>query len=196
MNRTTTAVILLLAICSACSGETKGSQTASGTTTAGAGRTQGARAFDACALLLKADVDATFAPRTFTLDPASQPDIAGTATLASVSTCTFVSAGASVRDMMTVGLLARRSPSDASGVTVATAKVGAAQLKATPVDLPGLGDAAYWINLGSANRPSIQVNVFKGPRVWLIFSASAAGLDANATVEHLAKIAEAALGRL
>lgn len=196
MIRVTKTVVLLLAICSACSGETKGSQTASATTTADASGTQGARALDACALLLKADVDATFAPRTFTLEPASQPDVAGTGKLASVSTCTFVSRGASVRDMMTVGLLARRAPSDASGVTVATAKAGAAQLKATPVDLPGLGDAAYWINLGSANRPSIQVNVFKGPRVWLVFSASATGLDAEATVEHLARIAEAAVGRL
>ena len=196
MIRGTKAIVLLLTICSACSGDTKGSRTASATTTADAPDEQSARTLDACALLLKADVDAAFAPRTFTLEPASQPDFAGTGKLASVSNCTFASRGASVRDMLTVSLLARRAPSDATGVTITTAKAGAAQLKATPVDVPGLGDAAYWVNLGSANRPIIQLNVFKGSRVWLVFSASAAGLDVNAAVEHLTRIAEATLGRL
>ena len=194
MIRGTKAVVLLLIITSACSGDSKGARTAEAS--AATTLSQTARPFDACAFLLKADVDAAFAPRTFTLEPKGRPDIASTGQLAAVSTCTFASRGASVRDLLTVSLLARRAPSDASGVTVATAKSGAAQLKATPVDVTGLGDAAYWVNLGSANRPSIQLNVFKGPRVWLVFSASAGGLNVDATVEHLTKIAQAALARL
>ena len=194
MIRGTKTFVLLLALCSACAGDTKGSQSA--TTTAAATVAQTARTLDACALLLKVDVDAAFAPRTFTLEPKVQPDIASTGKLAAVSTCTFVSRGATIREMMTVGLLARRAPSDASGVTVATAKSGAVQLRATPVDVPGLGDAAYWVNLGSANRPDIQLNVFKGEQLWLIFSASAAGLNADTAVEHLTTLAEAALARL
>jgi hypothetical protein len=59
-----------------------------------------------------------------------------------------------------------------------------------------LGDAAYWVNLGSATRPSIQLNVFKGPRVWLVFSASASGLDVDAAVGHLTALARASLTRL
>lgn len=193
MIRGTKAVVLLLALCSACSGDTKRSRTAEASAATGS---QTARPFDACAFVLKADVDAAFAPRTFTLEPKGRPDIASTGQRADVSTCTFASRGASVRDLLTVGLLARRAPSDASGVTVATAKAGAAQLKTTPVDVPGLGDAAYWVNLGSANRPSIQLNVFKGPRVWLVFSASAAGLNVDAAVGHLTNVAQAALARL
>ena len=196
MFRGTKAVVLLLVICSACSGDSKGSRTAAATAATSATGSQTARQFDACALLLNADVDAAFAPRTFTLEPKVSPDVASTGQLAAVSTCDFTSRGASVREMLTVGLLARRAPNDASGVTVAMAKAGAAQLKATPVDVPGLGDAAYWVNLGSANRPSIQLNVFKGPRVWLIFSASAAGLDVSAAVEHLTTLAQATLPRL
>ena len=189
MFNATKELILLLAVCSACSGDTKGMK-------ASATDPQTVRTFDACALLLKSDIDAAFAPRTFTLEPMGRPDIASNGQLAAVSTCTFASRGANIREMLTVGLLARRAPSDASGVTVATAKAGAAQLKATPVDVPGLGDAAYWVNLGSANRPSIQLNVFKGPRVWLVFSASAAGLDVDATVARLATLAGAAVGRI
>lgn len=196
MFRGTKALVLLLALGSACSGDSKGSRTGAAAAAPASSSPQYASTFDACALLLVADVDAAFAPRTFTLEPKSPPDRASTGQMAAVSTCTFASRGASVREMMTVGLLARRAPTDASGVTVATAKSGAAQLKATPVDVPALGDAAYWVNLGSATRPSIQLNVFKGPRVWLVFSASAAGLDLDAAVEHLSALARASLARL
>lgn len=196
MFRGTKVVVLLLALGSACSGDSKGSRTAAATAVLSAAGSQAARAFDACALLLNADVDAAFAPRTFTLEPTNPPDVVSKGQMAAVSTCTFTSGGASVREMLTVGLLARRAPTDASGVTVVQAKSGSAQLKATPVDVPGLGDAAYWVNLGSASRPSIQLNVFKGPRVWLIFSASAAGLDVDAAVEHLTAIARVSLSRL
>lgn len=191
------ATVLLLAVCAACSGDSKGSDPAAETTAAGrAASSATSRAPSACVLMTKADVDAAFAPRVFTVEPQTTPDVAGTGTLASVSKCTYVSRGASIREMFTVGALVRQAPTDATGVTVAVAKDGAAKLNATPVDVSGLGDAAYWINLGSTTRPIIQLNVFVGPRLWLVFSASAPTLSTDAALADLRKIAEAALGRL
>ena len=196
MRRDPKSVLLLLAVLSACAGDTKGSQTAQ-SSPAGQARAAApaAASLGACALLLKADIDAAFAPRVFTVEPQNRPDTKGTTSMASVSRCTYASRGASVREMMTVGLVARQAQNDASGVTVAVAKEGAAKLNATPVDVPGLGDAAYWINLGSAQRPVIELNVFIGPRLWLVFSGSAPTLDTDTALAHLRQVAEAALAR-
>ena len=154
------------------------------------------RPLDACALLLKSDVDAAFAPRVFREGEKGRGDFAGTAKLATVASCTFTSRGASLRDLLTVGVLARRAPSDKGGVTVAAAKDGAVKLNMTPVDVPGLGDAAYWVNLGSSRRPIVQLNVLKGKRLWLVFSASAARLDTEAALAGLTTVARATLARL
>lgn len=197
MRRNPKAVILLLTLCSACAGDTKGAQASQAEPASQARAAAPATAtVGACALLLKADVDAAFAPRVFTLEPQNGPDIAGTDRMASVSHCTYASRGASIREMMTVGLVARQAQNDASGITVATAKAGAVKLNATPVDVAGLGDAAYWINLGSARRPIIELNVFKGARTWLVFGASAPTLDTDTALADLRKVAEAALARL
>ena len=150
---------------------------------------------DACAMMLKADVEAAFAPRVFGAGEPGRGNFAGTAKLASVSSCSFTSRGASLREMLTVGILARRAPSDQTAMTAAMAKAGAVQLHATPIDVPGLGDAAYWVNLGSARRPIIQLNVLKGKRLWLIFSASAATLGTDAALASLTKVAKATLAR-
>jgi hypothetical protein len=150
---------------------------------------------DACALMSKADVEAAFAPRLFGAGEPGRGNFAGTAKLASVSSCSFTSRGASLREMLTVSILARRAPSDQAGTTAAMAKAGAVQLHATPVDVSGLGDAAYWVNLGSARRPIIQLNVLKGKRLWLIFSASAATLGTDAALASLTKVAKATLAR-
>jgi hypothetical protein len=182
---------------SACSGETKespGMASTSREARSDVAPTRGGP--DACALVLKADVDAAFAPRVFETGEVGRGNVAGTAKLASVSGCTFTSRGASVKEMMTVSLIARHAPNDQGGVTVATAKDGAAKLNATPVDVQGLGDAAYWINLGGSKRPVIELNVFKGQRLWLVFSASAATVGSDATLAGLTKVAETALGRL
>lgn len=151
---------------------------------------------DACALLLKADVDAAFAPRVFGNGEKGQGDIVGTARLATVSSCTFTSRGASSRELLTVSLLARRAPSDPTSVSIATAKAGAVTLNATPIDVPGLGTAAYWVNLGSSNRPIIQLNVLKDRRLWLILSASALKLEIDTALAGLTQAAKAALARL
>lgn len=186
--------VLLLAACAACSGDAKGSKPAATMSAAGSAATS--RAPSACVLVTKADVDAAFAPRVFTVEPETTPDIAGTDRIAAVSACTYASRGASIREMITVGALVRRAPADAAAVTVATAKAGAVKLNATPVDVPALGDAAYWINLGSATRPIVELNVFVGPRLWLVFSASAPTLSVEVAVAELRKVAETALGRL
>ncbi len=151
---------------------------------------------DACALVLKADVDTAFAPRVFASGEAGRGNVAGTARLAAVSGCTFTARGAFVRDTMTVSILARRAPDDTSAVTMSSAKAGAVQLKATPVDVPGVGDGAYWVDLGSSTRPNIQLNVLKGKRLWLIVGVTASALDTDAALAGLTKVAKAALGRL
>lgn len=191
------AIMLLLACCAACSGDARGSKSAAATTAGGtAASSTSQRAPGACALVTKADVDAAFAPRVFTVEPQTTPDVAGTGKLASVSKCTYASRGASVREMTTVSALVRQAPTDAAGVPVATAKAGAVKLNAAPVDVPALGDAAYWINLGSATRPIVELNVFVGPKLWLVFSASAPTLGVDAAVADLRKVAESAVGRL
>jgi len=154
-----------------------------------------AQGASACALLLKADVEAAFAPRVFGDGATGVGAFAGTAKLASSSSCTFTSRGGSVRDLLTVGLVVRRAPTDQAGVTLATAKGGAVKLKMTPVDVTGVGDAAYWVDMGSSKRPNIQLNVFKGKRLWFIFSATAAGLNAETALAGLTRVAKATLAR-
>lgn len=198
MIRNRKASVLLVAVFVACSGETKDSKGSASASTDASRREVAAKAepLDACALLTKADADAAFAPRLFENGEKGRGDIAGTDRLAAVSSCTFTSRGATAKETMTVGILVRRAPSDDTGVTVAGAKEGAMRLKTTPIDVPGLGDAAYWVNLGSSTRPVIELNVFKGRRLWLIFSATGSKLDPEGAVADLAKLAEAALGRL
>lgn len=197
MMRYPKALVLLLAACSALSckaGESKSAVSTSGNAQSDVAPTAGP--LDACALMLKADVDAAFAPRVFGDGEKGVGDVAGSATLAAVSGCTFVSRGASAKEMMTVSVLARRAPDDETGMTVAMAKDGAVKLNATPVDVPGLGDAAYWVNLGSSTRPIIQLNVLKGKRFWLIFSATASQLGTDTALAGLTQVARATLGRL
>lgn len=197
MIRCRKALVLLVAVFVACSGETREANGGSSMSTGEPPEVADKEApLDACALVTKADVDAAFAPRVFETGEPGRGNVAGTDTLASVSGCTFTSRGASVREMMTVSVVARRAPGDKAGVTVATAKDGAVRLNATPADVAGLGDAAYWINLGSATRPVIELNVFKGERLWLIFSATGSKLDTDSALAALTKLAQTSLGRI
>lgn len=202
MIRSKKALVLLVAVCSAFSGETSESKgSASTSSDARSDVVQPAGPLDACALVLKADVDAAFVPRVFGNGEKQRGYPAGTAKLATVSGCTFTSRGASVREMMVVSILARRAPNDKTGITVAKAKEGAVKLNAelklnaAPVDVPGLGDAAYWIDLGSSARPTIALNVFKGQRLWLVYSSMAPKGGADAALAGLTKLAKATLGR-
>jgi hypothetical protein len=150
---------------------------------------------DACKLLKQADVEAAFAPRKFDAGTAGKAAVKSSPQLAAVSQCTYTSSGATAKDRITVSLLARRAPSDTSGVTPQAAKTGAIELKATPVDIAGLGDGAYTVNMGSAAFPVIQVNVFRGKRDWFVFACAAMKMDPNGAVAGLKKIAATTLAR-
>ena len=150
-----------------------------------------AQDWDACAMLLKADVEAAFAPRVFSPGTPGHDKPKSSPKLADVSSCTYSSPGAFAKDRLSATLLARRSPDDASGVTPQAAREGAIKLKGIPVDVAGLGEGAYWLNLGSSAFPVIQLNVFRGKREWFIFSISGRAIDSNAALAGLMKMAKA-----
>jgi hypothetical protein len=145
---------------------------------------------DACAMLHKEDVEAAFAPRKF---DSGKPGFAvkSSPTRAAVTSCTYTSQGGTTKETVTITLGVRRAPSDATGTTPEAAKAGAIQLKATPIKLDGLGKGAYMMKLGN----SIQLNVFRGKREWLIFGGNARALDNEAVLAGLMKIAQATLAR-
>jgi hypothetical protein len=66
---------------------------------------------------------------------------------------------------------------------------------AQPADIPGLGDGAYWVNLGG-QRSGVSVNVKHDPRTWLTVSESSSGQDVSLTVDRLTAIARGVLARL
>jgi hypothetical protein len=148
---------------------------------------------DACKLMQKTDVEAAFAQNKFDGGSLSQT-MKGSAKLAAVSECIYTSKGASIKETLSVSLLLRRAPTDATAMSPAQARTGAVALKATPVDVSGLGEGAYWVNLGTARAPSIQLNVFRGKREWLVYGA-AGNNDSNALVASLTNIAKATSSR-
>jgi len=156
---------------------------------------QGApKGLDACSLITKADVDAAFAPRIFETDN-SGPAQRMSSKYAEVSNCTFVSKGATVRDLATVTVSVRVATSDAYGVGIDKMKAGAVALKGTPVDVAGVGDGAYWVNLGSSARPARQLAVAKGKRVWLTFGEGSPALSDAEAVAKLTRLAKSGLGK-
>lgn len=148
--------------------------------------------WDACTMLKKNNIETAFAPRLFDSGQLEKNPYKATAKMATVSTCTYVSAGATPKERMSVSLKAWRAPSDADGMTSEKAKIGAVTIKATPVDVAGLGDGAYWIDMGSNKMPLVQLNVFKGKRNWLIYTASGRQLDQTTALTGLIKLAKAA----
>ena len=142
-------------------------------------------------MLLKADVEAAFAPRVFTPGTPGHDKSDSSPNLADVSSCTYSSRGASAEDGLTVTLLARRSPEGASNVTPQTIKEGEIKLNGVPVDVPGLGEGAHWVNMVDSAFPTIRINVFRGKREWLIFSATTRAIDGNAALAGLTKMAKA-----
>ncbi|MFZ4478823.1 MAG: hypothetical protein ACOYNZ_02900 [Rhodoferax sp.] len=154
-----------------------------------------AQEWDACAMLSKADVDAAFAPRVFEPGARGNEGAKSSPRAADLSSCTYSSPGASVKDRISVTLLARRSPDDASSVTPQTAKEGAVKLNGVPADVSGLGEGAYWVNLGSSTFPVIQLNVFRGKREWYVVSAATKAIDTNAALAGLTKAAKSVASR-
>jgi len=207
MTRRPAAFALSTALLAACGGGTVEKSAAdappsstvavSGNTDAHASRT-GTTA-DACLMISPADLAEVFAPRTFVVDTSgpvsrNQP---GTAKTNTITSCTYTS-GTTMRDMMTINLTVVTAPNDAAHATVEQMKQGVAALglNATPVDIASLGDAAYWVNLGSAQRSAIAVNVKHAPRQWLTIGESSAGDRVEESVDRLTKIARKALEQL
>lgn len=154
-----------------------------------------AQDWDACAMLLKADVDAAFAPRVFEPGVPGHENAKSSSKLADLSSCTYSSPGATAKNRLSVTLLARRSPDDASSVTPQTAKEGAVKLNGVPTDVTGLGEGAYWVNLGSSSFPVIQLNVFRGKRQWFVISAATKAIDTNTALAGLTKLAKTMTAR-
>ena len=193
--RLTAAATFLLVACSG--GEKSGEKpsTSAGTPAADAPATASESALDACALVSAGDVNAAFAPRVFEVDN-SGPSASVKTKFGSSSSCTFVSKGASIRDMVTVSLTVSRAFDEKNAVTVAQMKKGVVDLKGTPVDVPGLGDAAHWYNLDGPTRSSIGLQVQEGKLTWLNLGESSVGQPADVTVARLSKVASAALAKL
>ena len=151
--------------------------------------------WDACAMLRQADVQGAFAPRQFGPGVPGKSVVKSTPTMATVSTCKYTSDGATARERISVSLLARRAPSDTTGVSPQAARAGAVQLKATPVDVAGLGEGAYWVNLGSSALPVLELNVFRGKRDWLVFSCAGSRLDTTLALASLTRVAKATMAQ-
>lgn len=167
---------------------------AAGALTALAGVAQ-AQPMDPCAMIRKADLETVFS-RSFEAGIAGPPQ-AGTAKRAAVASCTYTSPAPQPRDMLSVSFVVRRSPEGMKGISLETAKAGAVQVKATPVDVPGLGDGAYWINLNTEASPNYQLNVMAGGgRYWLIFSSFGLRLEPAKAIPMLSTLARVTLPRL
>jgi hypothetical protein len=155
---------------------------------------------DACALVTPDDLAAIFTGRSFAVDnsspvPRKTPARPG---MNAITSCTFVSSGTGVKDMISVSVILTIAPSDEAQQSVERMKAGVASLgvAARPVDITGLGDSAYWVNLGSDRRSAVAVNVQRNPRYWLSVSESSSGQEEAVTVSRLTEVAKAVLGRL
>ena len=154
---------------------------------------------DACKLISPQELGEIFAGRTFVIDnsgPVARNQQGG-ANKNALTTCTFVSAGVSVEDKNVVTLLVKTAPNDAAHHSTEVMKAGVKQLGlgVEPSDIPGLGDGAYWVNLGT-RRSAVQVNVKHDPRIWLVVSESSSGQDVSTTVARLSDIARRVLPRI
>jgi len=200
-----TRVTMTVLVLTACAGEAKNAeQSGSGAMSAAPAASAGgagdrSATTDACTLITTSDLATVFAPRAFVVDTSGPPrNRPGKAKQAAVTTCTFVSAGASLRDLMSVTVMVRTTPEGAPHPTIERMKKGAASLGlgAKPIDVAGLGDGAYWINLGSAQRSGVAINVDHGNVHWLTVSESSSGVSVDETAARLTKLAGIALGRL
>jgi hypothetical protein len=179
-------------------------ETATGTTAGntGAGAPTAAAASetpDACTLVTPDELAAIFAGRSFTQDalPAERRNSPGGPRRNAVTSCTFVSTGASIPDMMTVSIVLTTAHSDKAQPTMDKMWAGAAKLgqKVELKTVDGLGDGAYWFNIGGGSRSGIVLSVMRNPRHWLAVSESSSGQEESVTVSRLSAVAKAALGR-
>lgn len=188
---------LLVGALAAFSGVACGSDGGGATAAGGSGGSSPAGSWDACAMLLKSDVEAAVPGRLFADGMHGAGESPGSASLAAVSICGYTARGATAADTVTINLLARRAPNEATAPTLDSAKSGAMQIGATMItDVSGLGGAAFWdLAPTGGSRVSLQLNVFKGKLVWLIFGVSGLA-DTQTSLAAATKVAQASLPRV
>lgn len=197
MLKPASALSVLMLALAGCSPADEGAS-APGAPAPGPASAATAAAPDACQLVAPAELAEIFSGRTFVVDtssPAPPPPSGPGRNM--IATCTFVSEGASVADMMVLTLLVTIAPRDSAQASVEAMKTGVLSVSpgAQPADIPGLGDGAYWVNLGG-QRSGVSVNVKHDPRTWLTVSESSSVQDVSLTVDRLTAIARGVLARL
>lgn len=181
----------------ACSDSGKGDAAAPAATAAGVVDFQD---LDACNLVSSEELAGIFSGRSFAVDDSNPAPRSrkGGPDENSFTSCTFITADLSPSEMMAVTVLVTIAPGDDRQQSIQAMKSGVTGLGlgAMPVDVPGLGDGAYWANLGSDRRSAVAVNVKHDPRIWLTVSESSSGQEVGLTVERLTGVAQRVLERL
>jgi hypothetical protein len=155
---------------------------------------------DACTLVTTDELAAIFPARSFTLDnlPPERRNKPGGERRNAVTSCTFVSNGASIPDMMTVSIVLTTAYSDKAQPSLEKMQSGVSTMgvKFTSGPIEGVGDAGYWFNIGNERRSGVVVNIMHNPRQWLSVSESSTGQEEKVIISRLTEVARKALGRL
>lgn len=195
------AIVLSLAACGnpapAPQEKTSATDTAAATTGTAA---QADETPDACTLVTTDDLATIFPGRSFALDNTS-PEMRnkpGGPRRNAITSCTYVSTGASMSDMMTITVVLTTAYSDKAQPSLQQMQSGLSTLgvkfKGGPIE--GVGDAGYWYNAGGDRRSAVVVNVMRNPRYWLSVSESSSGQEEPVTISRLTDVARTALGRM
>ena len=155
---------------------------------------------DACDLVTPVDLATIFPGRSFTPDdtPPEKRNKPGGPRRNAVTSCTFISNGASIPDMMTVSVVLITAYSDKAQPSIEKMQSGLSTLglKISHKTIEGLGDGAYWYNIGGNRRSGVVLNVMRNPRYWLTISESSSGQEEPPIVSRLTEVARQALARL
>lgn len=169
-------------------------------TTAEAGPAAATEAQDACNLVTTDELAAIFGSRSFTQDnmPPEKRNKPGGPRRNAITSCTYVSTGASMSDMMTITVVLTTAYSDKAQPSLQQMQSGLSTLgvkfKGGPIE--GVGDAGYWYNAGGDRRSAVVVNIMRNPRYWLNVSESSSGQEEAVTISRLTDVARTALGRM
>jgi hypothetical protein len=200
------AIVLSLAACGnpapAPQEKTSATDTAAATTetAAPAAPAQAGETPDACTLVTTDELATIFPGRSFALDNTSpeKRNKPGGPRRNAITSCTYVSTGASISDMMTISVVLTTAYSDKAQPTLQQMQSGLSTLgvkfKGGPIE--GVGDAGYWYNAGGDRRSAVVVNIMRNPRYWLNVSESSSGQEEAVTVSRLTDVAKTALGRM
>jgi hypothetical protein len=141
--------------------------------------------FDACKLLTKADAEQILGKP---VDSPTNP-LQGDATY-SVDSCEYKVTGGTALDnaTMIVTVPANGDPARAQAVFNSGKQQAQALYNAAPLDVPGLGDAAYWVGGAGNNLSILKGNIF--------VTLSASTQKGDSASPALLDLAKVVLGRL